>query len=108
MKTSKRGIILTAITMTIVFATYFLLRLSGDTAVRDDLVDYINNKIPRAHQLERRAMDYYESVTGEYYVNDETLFRKLNIDIIPTYRDFINELANIKPKTGKVEKINRL
>lgn len=108
MKTAKRNIILTAITMIIVFATYFLLRLSGDTAVQEDLMDYINNKIIRAHQLERRAMDHYESVMGENYVNDETLFRKLNTDIIPIYQDFINELANIKPKTGKVEKINRL
>jgi len=108
MKTFKRNIILTAITLIIVFASYFLLRLSGDTAAQNDLLDYINNKIPKAHKLERQALDYYESVTGVNRVNDETLLRKLNTDIIPTYQEFINELAAIKPKTDKVKNINKL
>jgi len=54
MSDRKRHIILTAITLIIVFASYYLLRISGDTAVRDDLVDYINNKVTKAHQLEQR------------------------------------------------------
>jgi len=54
MSDRKRHIILTAITLIIVFASYYLLRISVDTAVRDDLVDYINNKVTKAHQLEQR------------------------------------------------------
>ncbi|HPY35185.1 MAG TPA: hypothetical protein PK527_05355 [Smithellaceae bacterium] len=108
MKTAKRKIILTAITVIIVCATYFLLRLWDDTAVRNDLIDYVNNKIPRAHQLERQAMDYSGSLTGGNYIDDETLFNKLKADIIPVYKSFIDELESIKLKTKKVENINRL
>lgn len=108
MSDRKRNIILTAITLIIVFASYYLLRISGDTAVRDDLVDYINNRVMKAHQLEGRAMDHYGSVSKEQQIDKEALFRKLNSDIIPTYKSFIEELKGIKPKTRKVEKINQL
>ncbi len=108
MSDRKRNIILTAITLIIMFASYYLLRISGDTAVRDDLVDYINNKVMKAHQLEHRAMDNYDSVSKEQHIDKEALFRKLNSEIIPTYKSFIEELKCIKPKTRKVEKINQL
>jgi hypothetical protein len=108
MSERKRNIILTGITLFIVFASYYLLRISGDTEVRDDLVDYINNKVMKAHQLEHRAMDHYDNVSKEQHIDKEALFRKLNSDIIPTYKSFIDELKGIKPKTKKVEKINQL
>ncbi len=108
MSDRKRHIILTAITLIIVFASYYLLRISGDTAVRDDLVDYINNKVTKAHKLEQRAMDHYDSIIKDQQIDQETLFRKLNSEIIPTYKSFIEELKGIKPKTGKVEKLNQL
>ncbi|MBN1473842.1 MAG: hypothetical protein JW914_04440 [Syntrophaceae bacterium] len=108
MSDRKRNIILTAITLIIVLASYYLLRISGDTAVRDDLVDYINNKVTKAHQSELRAMDDYDSVNKEQHIDKEALLEKLTSDIIPTYKSFIEELKGIKPKTRKVEKINEL
>ncbi len=53
-------------------------------------------------------MDYYDSLTGGNYIDDETLFNKLKADIIPVYKSFIDERESIKPKTKKVENINRL
>jgi len=108
MSDRKRNIILTAITLIIVFASYYLLRISGDTAVRDDLVDYINNKVTKAHQLELRAMDDYDRISKEQHIDKEALLGKLTSEIIPTYKSFIEELKGIKPKTKKVQKINQL
>jgi hypothetical protein len=108
MSDRKRNIILTAITLIIMFASYYLLRISGDTAVRDDLVDYINSKVMKAHQLENRAMDDYDRISKEQHIDKEALLGKLTSKIIPTYKSFIEELKGIKPKTRKVEKINQL
>jgi hypothetical protein len=108
MSDRKRNIILTAITLIIVLASYYLLRISADTEVRDDLIDYINNRVMKARQLEQHAMNHYDSVRKEQHIDKEALFRRLNSDIIPAYKSFIEELKEIKPKTRKVEKINQL
>lgn len=107
MSNTKRNIILTGITIFFVFASYYILRISGGSEIQDDLLDYINNKFMKAHQLERQALDHYENVSGEHYVNDETLFRALSKDIIPVYKKFIHELENATPKTSAVNGIHQ-
>ena len=82
---------------------------SCSNEISDDLLDYINKYIPKIADKEAKALDLYESVRGENYTDDETMYYTIKNEVIPAYRDFIDELEPIsgKLKQQKLGKFTR-
>ncbi|MDZ5471331.1 hypothetical protein SM124_06180 [Bacillus sp. 31A1R] len=74
--------------------------------VQDDLLNYINEEIQPLADLETKAMDAYDSVTGANYTDDQTTYNTIKDEVVPTYRDFIDKLEAIKPETEEVSKLH--
>lgn len=86
----------------------FLFILTGcfSDPVQDDLLNYVNEELPRASQLEAEAVSAYQSVTGANYTDDYTLYDVLSLEVIPTYNEFIKELESIHMETDEVNELH--
>jgi hypothetical protein len=91
----------------LVFTT-LLLNGCGSDPVQDDLINYINNQVPKIVPLEAEIMDEYSSVTGENYKDDPTMLKVLQT-LRPKCRRMLTILEEeITPKTAEVRKIHEL
>ncbi|MDG2153754.1 MAG: hypothetical protein P8K10_07445 [Crocinitomicaceae bacterium] len=90
------------------FSLLFIGLSSCSNEISDDLLDYINKYIPKIADKEAKALDLYESVRGENYTDDETMYYTIKNEVIPAYRDFIDELEPIsgKLKTAEVREVH--
>lgn len=90
------------------FSLLFIGLSSCSNEISDDLLDYINKYIPKVADKEAKALDLYESVRGENYTDDETMYYTIKNEVIPAYRDFIDELEPIsgKLKTAEVREVH--
>jgi hypothetical protein len=80
----------------------------GEDPIQKDLLNYVNNEIPKIASLESDALDKYNSVTGDNYNTDEETYTALSDSIIPKYRNFITKLEEIKPQTPEVKALHEL
>ncbi|MFJ8266681.1 hypothetical protein [Peribacillus asahii] len=91
---------------------YFFLLISvflvgcGSDPVQEDLLNYVNKELKQAGELENTALDAYDSVTGQNYKDDQTMYDVISLTVIPTYRDFITELEDVKAETEEVRKLH--
>ncbi|MBD8069134.1 hypothetical protein [Bacillus sp. PS06] len=76
--------------------------------VKEDLYAYYHEGIVPLGPLEAEALGIYDSVTGDNYVDDETLYYALVDAVIPIYRKFTNELQQLRPETKEVRDLHRL
>lgn len=81
---------------------------SCSNPVQDELLNYINVELPKIAQKETDAVNLYESVTGDNYTDDNTLYNALKDQVVPQYRDFTTELESLSAniKTDEVRKIH--
>lgn len=56
--------------------------------------------------MEEKVVEEYDSVLGDGYTDDMTAFTHLTEVVIPLYKEFINELEKISPKTEEVRAVH--
>jgi hypothetical protein len=83
----------------------FILSGCGDP-VHDDLLDYVNEKMPSLGKEEMKIVGKYEDVTGPNYTDDQTLYDALKVEIIPAYNQYIEDLESVKIETDELRKIH--
>jgi DNA repair ATPase RecN len=83
----------------------FFLSGCGDP-VQDDLLDYVNEKMPALGKEEMKIVGKYEDVTGPNYKDDQTLYDALKVEIIPAYNEYIEDLESVKIETNELRKIH--
>ena len=86
----------------------FLGLSSCSNQVSDDLLDYINKQLPKVADNESKAVESYESVSGENYTDDETMYYVVRDEVVPVYRKFIDQLELISEEleTEEVQKVH--
>jgi hypothetical protein len=83
------------------------LILSGcGDPVQDELLDYVNEKMPALADEETEIVGKYAAVTGMNYTADQTLYDVLKEEIIPEYNAFINDLEAVEISTDELRKIH--
>lgn len=84
-----------------------LVLLSGcSDPVQDDLLNYINEDMKPLAVLEEDTIAEYDSVTGDNYVDDLTTYFHIEEVVVPMYRDFIEQLEAVNPKTSEVQELH--
>ncbi|TYR80771.1 hypothetical protein FZC66_10430 [Priestia megaterium] len=84
----------------------FLLSACFNDPIQDDLIDYSNNDLSKASELEARAIEAYDSVSGDNYTDDAAMYTAMVNEVIPQYRKFIDELEEIKVETDELRDIH--
>jgi hypothetical protein len=84
---------------------FFIWSCATDRATMD-LVKYVNQDILDIAQLEQKALESYASVTGKNYTTNARLYEALKDDVIPHYRQFVDLLRDINPKTQEVRELH--
>jgi len=76
--------------------------------IKDDLLNYINNELPKIVESENTVITAWDSVSGDNYSDDYTMYETLTEIIIPTYREFITglEAITLRLKTKEVRALN--
>ena len=90
-----------------VLVLFFLLGCATDP-VRGDLAEYLNHGVMHLAELEQKALERYNAVTGSNYTSDENVYNALKDHVIPLYRRFLEGLRNLRPDTIEVHDLNRL
>ncbi|MFC5467027.1 hypothetical protein [Lederbergia graminis] len=63
--------------------------------------EYVN-AIKQLAPEEGRLISLYSSVTGENYVNDETLYTTLKKEVVPGYNQFVDDVEEILPRNKEI------
>lgn len=85
-----------------------LLAGCGGNPVEEDLLKYMNESLPALSEQELEAVGLYDSVSGPNYTNDETMYYTILDEVIPKYRDFIDNLEKIEIETEELTKIHEI
>jgi hypothetical protein len=86
-----------------------LLVLAGcSNPIKDDLLAYINTELPKVAAYEADAIAAYESVSGNNYTDDYTMYDTLTETVIPSYRELVSgiEAITLRLKTKEVRGLN--
>lgn len=76
--------------------------------VQDDLLQYVNSELTKAHELERTAISAFESVAGANFTNDQALYDALQNEVIPNYEKFLDELNSVDIETEELKELHDL
>lgn len=81
---------------------------SCSNQVSDDLLNYVNKQLPKVADNESKAVESYESVSGDNFTDDETMYYVIQNEVIPVYRKFIDQLESISEEleTEEVKKVH--
>ncbi|MCB5239007.1 hypothetical protein AB1L07_26460 [Niallia alba] len=93
-----------------IFLIPFLLLFTACSAdpVKEDLVQYINEDMKTAFELEVKAVSAYDSVSGINYSDDWTMYDTIQTTVIPNYNEFIKELNRVKVETEELREIHEI
>lgn len=78
-----------------------IVACSGD-AVQKDLLNYINNELPKVSSLETEAVGAYQSISGSNYTSDSAMYYTIKQTVLPKYEEFSSKLAAIHPATEEI------
>ena len=84
----------------------FLLVGCGEDRLQKDLSNYVNNSLGELAVQEEEALAMYESVSGENYTDDQTMYLALTEEVIPMYRDFIADLESVEVETDELRALH--
>jgi len=91
------------------FIACFIAVLAGcSNPIKEDLINYINNELPKIVESENIVVSAWDSVSGANYSSDYEMYATITEIIIPTYRDFLNglEAITLRLKTKEVRALN--
>jgi hypothetical protein len=93
----------------VVLAVCFFGVFAGcSNPIQEDLLNYINNELPKIVESENAVITAWDSVSGSNYSDDYTMYETLTELIIPTYREFLTgmETITLRLKTKEVRALN--
>ncbi len=85
-----------------------LLAACGTDPVQQDLMTYINTDMQKIDRMESVATEAYASVSGENYSSDKIMYNVMTTKVIPNYKDFLEKLKAVKPRTKEVQDVHSL
>lgn len=80
---------------------------SGENELTAAFNDYVNSVRTLAPE-EERLIGIYDSVTGDNYSDDETLYAALTNQIIPGYLAFIDEVEAVMPRNSAIREVHEI
>jgi len=86
----------------------FLITACSTDPVKEDLLQYVNEDMTTAFELEAKAVAAYDSVSGLNYTDDWTMYDTIQTTVIPNYNEFIKELNRVKVETDEVREIHEI
>lgn len=86
----------------------FLLTGCLNDPVQEDLLNYVNEEMTVAFELETTAITAYDQVSGLNYSDDLTMYETLISTVIPTYNEFVKELNNVQIETSELKEVHEL
>jgi hypothetical protein len=101
------GVRLNRLLAIVVFGCFLLLAGCGGP-IQSDILNYVNEELKTAHDLEEKAVSAYKSVAGANYTDDQTMHDALVNEVIPNYTEFINELENVTIETDELKEIHEI
>jgi len=85
-----------------------IVRTKPDSAVADDLKNYLYHEMPAISPSERAAFAALIAAMNQKPKNKERFLRVVQQTIVPSYRKFLTGAANIHPKTPAVQNAHKL
>jgi uncharacterized protein (UPF0335 family) len=85
-----------------------LITACSTDPVKEDLLQYVNEDMITAFELEAKAVAAYDSVSGLNYTDDWTMYDTIQTTVIPNYNEFIKELNRVKVETDEVREIHEI
>lgn len=86
----------------------FFLTACGTDPVQEDLLNYVNEEMTDAFELEALAVGAYDQVSGINYTDDYTMYDTISLTVIPNYNEFIKELNQVKIETEELRDIHEI
>ncbi|MBM7648185.1 poly(A) polymerase Pap1 [Bacillus ectoiniformans] len=86
----------------------FALLLSGcfSDPIQEDIINYSNEEMTTALELETAATSAYESVSGANYTDDETMYLAMVNEVIPNYNELVKELDRVEIETDELREVH--
>ena len=83
-------------------AWMWMAHVKERNAVKEDLMTYVNETLPKFSDKEREIVELHESMTVE------TMYFTISSEIMPKYRVFIEELESTEIETEELTKIHEI
>ncbi|MBY7739485.1 hypothetical protein [Paenibacillus polymyxa] len=90
----------------LVLCCFSILAACSTDPVKKDLITYVNDGMLPLTQDEKAVTEKYESVTGDNFTDDETLYNTLRDDIIPEYTKYLDKVEAVKTETPEVRAVH--
>lgn len=82
----------------IIFSMICLLLVAcGSKNKTEELLDYMNNNIPKLAEMEQEMISDYNNLISDDSINDEKVYEELNNKIIPLAQDLHDVAENMLP-----------
>lgn len=103
----KRGIQMKKLSVfMLVLCCFSILAACSTDPIKKDLITYVNDGVLPLAQDEKAITEKYESVTGDKYTDDVTLYNTLRDDIIPEYTKYLDKVEAVKTETPEVRAVH--
>lgn len=83
-------------------------KTNSTKSVQDDLIAYINEGLMPIADLEKQAVESYQSVSGQNYTDDNTMYEAMTKTVVPNYQQFRDKLVALAPQTKEVKEIHEV
>jgi hypothetical protein len=100
------GVMLKKRVLAVAVIGFFLVLAGCGGPVQDDILNYINEELKTAQELEDKAVSAYEGVAGANYKDDQTMYDALVNVVVPNYTDLITVLEDIPIETDELQEIH--
>ena len=80
----------------------------SDNPIQEDLLNYSNKELTKIVDVENEVIEGFDSVSGDNYTDDETMYYALQNEIIPASLELIEAAERITPSTKEVREIHEI
>jgi hypothetical protein len=86
----------------------FILIIIGcsEDPVKKDLINYLNNELPRVHSQGKEAVEAFHEVMDREQDDDFTKYRILNDEVMPKFLRYMQVAEEIRPNTKEVRDLH--
>ena len=89
-------------------AMILVLAGCGTNKKQEDLLNYINEELPKIVDIESAVVAGYGAISGENFTSDEVMLAALKEEVVPNSAQLIALAEAIVPKTKEVKAIHAL
>ena len=96
------------LTLVLLISIFTLGGCSPDP-VQNELIDYINNEVPKFGPLETEMVKAYDDVSGDNYKNDAIMFKALDEVVVPKCTKILSIIEHdVSPKTKEIQSLHNI